>query len=105
MNNLKLLRKEKKLTTRELGEKTLIAYPSITRMENNERPMTQENLIILCEFFGVSTDYMLGRTSERNPETKLTSNFSFAMHGLNDDLTDENKEMLLNLAKKLANKE
>lgn len=64
-NRLRELRIERRLTIRQLGEKTNIAYPTISRMENGTRPFTQTNLEILCDFFGVSIDYMLGKSDKR----------------------------------------
>lgn len=68
MNRLKELRKQKGLTIRELGEATRISHSTISMMENEERPFTQQNLETLCKYFNVSTDYMLGHTTNPSPE-------------------------------------
>lgn len=65
MNRLKELRKSKNLTIRELADKTHIAYSSISCMETETRPFTQSNLEILCKYFDVTTDYMLGRSETK----------------------------------------
>ena len=57
---LKELRKEKELTLRGLEEATSINYSNLCYMENGERDITGNNLIILASFFDVSTDYLLG---------------------------------------------
>ncbi len=102
MNRLKELRTEKRLTIRELGELTNISFPSISYMENETRPFTQNNLEILCKFFDVSTDYMLGKSDVRRIITPSTP--KFALYGLEKDLTDEQKEAIINLAKTMINK-
>lgn len=102
MNRLRELRKEKRLTTRELGELTNISYSSISYMENETRPFTQANLEILCNFFNVSADYMLGKSDERYVAKANTP--KFALYGLEKDLTDEQKEAIINLAKTMINK-
>ncbi len=66
-NRLRELRNEKRLTLRELGELTKISYSTISSMENDIRPFTQNNLEILSNFFNVSTDYLLGKTDDRIP--------------------------------------
>lgn len=68
MNKLRELRKSKGLTIRELAEETHISYPVISYMETEERPFTQQNLETLCKYFNVSTDYMLGHTTNPSPE-------------------------------------
>ena len=71
MNNLRTLRKEKNLTLRELGEQTNLSFQLLSRIERGERHFTQDVLKTLCDFFSVSTDFMLGRTSEK----KLTDDY------------------------------
>lgn len=66
MNNLRKLRKEKNLTLVELAEKTRISKSALSFLENEKRTFTQEHLEILTTFFGVSTDYLLGKTEFRN---------------------------------------
>ena len=106
MNRLKELRKEKRLTIRELGEKVNISYSTISAMENEIRPFTQANLELLCSFFNVSSDYLLGFSDIRQstPQSPTEPNLQFALHGYEDSLSDDDKEMILSLAKKLANK-
>lgn len=103
MNRLKELRKEKRLTIRELGEKVNISYSTISAMENEIRPFTQANLELLCSFFNVSSDYLLGYSDVRSQQTPPTD-LQFALHGYENSLSDDDKEMILSLAKKLANK-
>ena len=91
------------MTIRELGEKVNISYSTISAMENEIRPFTQANLELLCSFFNVSSDYLLGYSDVRSQQTPPTD-LQFALHGYEDSLSDDDKEMILSLAKKLANK-
>lgn len=54
------LRLSKKLTIKQLSEKTLLSQASISRWENNIADIKAENLICLAKFFNVTTDYLLG---------------------------------------------
>jgi len=65
MNNLKLLRTEKKLTMRELAEKVGICYTTISSLENGKRPFNLDHLQRLSSFFNVSYDYILGKSDNR----------------------------------------
>ena len=58
---LKELRTEKKLSYESLGKQVNISHTSLFRWENNQADITSDNLIILADFFGVTTDYLLGR--------------------------------------------
>ena len=66
MNNLRKLRKEKKMTLDELAKATRISKSGLSYLENEKRPFTQEHLEILSTFFSVSTDYLLGKTEFKN---------------------------------------
>lgn len=67
---LKLLRKEKNLTIEELAKNLGSAKSTISRYENGLREPKKDFLELLCTYFDVSTDYLLGKTDERNIETK-----------------------------------
>ena len=60
MENLRLLRKNAKLTQRELAEKFNIAEPTYSHYENGRYEPNIETLIKLADFFGCSIDYLLG---------------------------------------------
>lgn len=57
---LKELRMEKKLSTRELGNKIGCSHIAISRWERGIKKPNVDNLIALSCYFGVSTDYLLG---------------------------------------------
>lgn len=60
MNRLKELRKEKKLTQKELAEETDILYRTLQRWENGESQIKPEKAEKLANFFGVSIAHLLG---------------------------------------------
>ena len=65
-NRLRILRKEKGLTQVSLQMKTGIEQALISKYESGERVPPTDTLVILADFYGVSIDYILGRTD--NPE-------------------------------------
>ncbi len=60
MNRLKELRKEKKLTQKELAEETDIPYRTLQRWENGESNIKPEKAQQLADFLGVTPAYLLG---------------------------------------------
>ncbi len=99
-DRLRELRKEKRKTLREVNEDTGISYSGLASIERGENSCNASTLKILSEYYGVSTDYLLGNTSSKIDE----NDFQFALHGTLQRLSDDDKEMILSLAKKLANK-
>lgn len=59
--NLRALRKQRKLTTIELGEIFGVTNATISKYEKGERKPTPEMLANLADYFGVTIDYLLGR--------------------------------------------
>lgn len=65
-NNLRKLRKERKLTQIALQMQTGIEQALLSKYETGERIPPTETLLILAEFYNVSIDYILCRTE--NPK-------------------------------------
>lgn len=64
-SRLKELREYRGLTQRELTE--LMKYKttrSIQRIEADEQTIDNNQLVFLADLFGVSTDYLLGRSDD-----------------------------------------
>lgn len=58
-----------------------------------------ETLQIIAEYFGVSVSSLL--SDEEEPIGY--DSFTYAMHGASDDLTDRDKQLLVDMANQLAN--
>ena len=65
INRVKKLRLSLKLSQEELGERTNISQQLISKIENDDQKLTRDNMIVLADFFQVSTDYLLGRNNVR----------------------------------------
>ena len=63
-DRLKQLRKQAKLQQKELGERIGLGAHAISMMETGNRETSFEKLVLLAEFFQVSTDYLLGITDD-----------------------------------------
>jgi len=62
---LKELRKERKISQKALGELLGISDRNIRFYESGEHRPDFEGLLLLAEYFGVSIDYLVGRTDNR----------------------------------------
>lgn len=99
-NRIRELRKAQGLTMKELGAVVGLAESTISQYETGKRQPDNETLLRLGEFFGVSVDFLLGS------ETPITivplDEFTFAMRRYLDDLTEQDKALLLQVAARLA---
>ena len=62
---LKKLRKERNIPQLKLALDLNMNQNSISRYENGEREADYETLIKFADYFGVSLDYLLGRTENK----------------------------------------
>ena len=64
-DRLKQLREEKKLSQQQLADKLKLNRSTYARYELNKTQPDYDTLEKLANFFGVSTDYLLGRDDNR----------------------------------------
>ena len=60
-NNLKKLRKQKKLTQDDIAKVLSISRQAYCRYENDQRELSLDALCLLADFYEESTDTILGR--------------------------------------------
>ncbi|MBQ3146125.1 MAG: helix-turn-helix transcriptional regulator [Oscillospiraceae bacterium] len=66
MQRLKELRTKRHISQVELAMDLNMNQNSISRYETGEREADYETLIAFADYFGVSVDYLLGRTDNPN---------------------------------------
>ena len=62
MNNLAWLRKQVNISLRGLGNIVNISYTTLGDLEKGERQFRQVHIDALCDFFKVSSDFLLGKS-------------------------------------------
>ena len=70
---IKQLRQDKKLTMSEVAEKSGVSYSAYQKYELGIREIGAKALEKLADFYGVTTDYLLGRETKTIPENDLAS--------------------------------
>ena len=63
---LSILRRERKLSQREAAARLGVSQALLSHYENDAREPKLEFVIKACDYYGVSADYILGRSEERN---------------------------------------
>ena len=67
MNRLKEFRLKAKMNQRTVADHLGISRSAYTNIENGKRNLDSADLLTLANLFDVSTDTLLGRTSEKQP--------------------------------------
>ena len=64
---IEILRKDRKLRQKDIAMLLRCSQVCYSRYERGERSLPVTALVILADFYGVSTDYLLGRTDQQEP--------------------------------------
>ena len=84
---IKALKKAKNLSTTQLAEKLGIQKTRVSMWETNGTVPRQDMLFKLCDFFGVSADYLLGndKVDNQNPKNDVINSIQRALNNMNDE--------------------
>lgn len=89
MLRLEELRKQLGLSQNELAEKLHMTQQRISAYEKGKREPDINTITQLADFFGVSTDFLLGKSDIRKSDEQIKQEFEFAYHKEAEGLTDE----------------
>lgn len=104
-NRIKLLREEKKIKQDELAKVLSISPSAVGMYERDEREPNNEITLKLAEYFGVSTDYLLGKTDIRKAEAINIDDADIAFYNGVKGLNDTNKAILKGIIEGLTAKQ
>ena len=101
MIRLKILRTEKGYSQKDIAQLLGITQQAYANYERGARQADYDTLNKLADIFGVSVDYILGRTEDLNNNDldKQLDGVDFALWGEVHDLTDEEKQDIINFVK------
>lgn len=71
MNRLRFLRNEKGESLEKIAKFLNVTIQTISNYETEKRDMNPDTILKLSEYFGVSTDYLLGKSDARNNTSNI----------------------------------
>ena len=71
---LEELRKDHRLSQKQLADVIAVTTGTVSNYENNQHLPDIEKLIMLADYFGVTTDYLLGRSISRLQSSMIFGN-------------------------------
>ena len=101
-NRIKLLREEKGLKQDELSKILGVSPSAIGMYERDEREPNDDITLKLAEFFNVTTDYLLGKSDNRNTENIGFNKDNFKIELPTKEyknITEEQKKQIEDFAK------
>jgi transcriptional regulator with XRE-family HTH domain len=99
LNRIKLLREEFGLKQEDIAKILHVEVAAISKYETGRVPLKDEYIIILCNFFKVSSDYLLGLSNDRTSGTPSVNKEFSAFYENYKDLDEEHKTVLRTMLK------
>lgn len=92
-NRIRELRKQRKMTMKQLGDIVDLAESTISQYETGKRQPDNETLLRISEYFGVTVGYLLGAETEKAPaeygkRSVSDDEIKFALFGGSGEITD-----------------
>lgn len=97
MKGLREMRLAKGITQKEVADYLGITQQAYANYESEKREPDNKTACKLADYFHVTTDYLLGRDEPASPPTldEQLSDIDFALSGEIRDLTDDEKQDIL----------
>lgn len=101
IERLKKLRKERKLTQKDIATFLNISQPAYQQFESGKKKMNLETMEKLADFFNVSTDYLLGKTDfpDLDLEVDIDNAIDNSVAYDGTPITDNDREIIKNFLK------
>lgn len=69
-NELKRLRTEKHLSQEAVAQELNVSRQAVAKWENNTSKPSTENLLLICDFYGITLNELISTKSQCQPESK-----------------------------------
>lgn len=100
---IKQLRRDRKMSQEEFGKIFNISGPAVSKWETGQTEPDHQLLKEVANYFGVSTDYLLGNTSNSTTEEEIRILKNLLVRNdymkPDDDLTETELENMMKMAK------
>lgn len=105
MNRLRFLRNEKNESLEKIANYLNVTIQTISNYETEKRDMAPDTIIKLAEYFGVTTDYLLGKSDIRNSKEIHIDDIDIAFASGIKGLNEENKAIAKSILEGLLAKQ
>ena len=101
---LKSLRSTCGISQKELAARLFVSQQTVAKWETERATPNPDMLNKLADILDTSADYLLGRTDEKKPTSEEIGfdDFTYAMQNESGNLSEEDKQLLLSMAPRMA---
>lgn len=98
-DKLRELRSIHKMSQTDLAKAIHVSQQAITKWENGKSEPSASAVNDIANYFNVSSDYLLGRTSDETPNKNLSKNQKLVAYSIDPDISDEERRDIIEMVK------
>lgn len=98
-DKIRELRLEHRMSQTELARAVHASQQAVTKWENGRSEPSSSAIADIANYFNVSSDYLLGRTTNRIPDKDLSKNQKLIAYSIDPDTSDEERDAIIEMVK------
>ena len=98
-DKIRELRSIHRMSQTDLAKAIHVSQQAITKWENGKSEPSSTAINQLANYFDVSSDYLLGRTSNKLPDKNMTTNQKLIAYSIDPDTSDEERDAIIEMVK------
>lgn len=98
-DRIRELRSARRMSQTELAKAIHVSQQAITKWENGKSEPSSSAIDDIANYFNVSSDYLLERTSEKTPGKDLSKNQKLIAYSIDPDISDEERKDIIEMVK------
>lgn len=98
-DRIRELRSARRMSQTELAKAIHVSQQAITKWENGKSEPSSSAIDYIANYFNVSSDYLLERTSEKTPDKDLSKNQKLVAYSIDPDISDEERQDIIEMVK------
>ncbi|MCZ3667409.1 helix-turn-helix domain-containing protein [Limosilactobacillus vaginalis] len=98
-DKIRELRLEHRMSQTEFAKAIHSSQQAVTKWENGKSEPSSSAIADISNYFNVSSDYLLGRTTEKVPDKDLSKNQKLVAYSIDPDISDEERQAIIEMVK------
>ena len=98
-DRIRELRSARRMSQTELAKAIHVSQQAITKWENGKSEPSSSAIDDIANYFNVSSDYLLERTSEKTPNKDLSKNQKLVAYSIDPNISDEERKDIIEMVK------
>lgn len=96
-DKIRELRLEHRMSQTEFAKAVHASQQAVTKWENGKSEPSSSVIADIANYFNVSSDYLLGRTTNKIPDKDLSKNQKLVAYSIDPDISDDERQAIIEM--------